>query len=231
MIFLLPWILLFLTNCAHIPVAQLRDTHFLFEQACNPGKNVQKVKGSVWIKARSQEASGQFPALVSAESPDQLHLEVTNLLGGTEALIDIHDQKYSIQATHHKIQNQNGVGSWGGIPLHWGAELFLGKIPCPSEIELKKGSLSLNAEGDLVVDIQQNHLKGAQKYVYHFRNWGGTPWPETLTWQFLDIPSKAIEFKFDDPEDRTRSPRKWEAKSSRGEVKVRWKERDISESR
>src|SRR5262249_13269789 len=76
-----------LTGCA-TSAKPGADGLALLEQACKPGQGVRGVKGSVWLKAQSKEASGQFPAMVDA-SPERLRLEATNLTGGTEALITV----------------------------------------------------------------------------------------------------------------------------------------------
>lgn len=217
------------TGCAHTQKDGTSDdaARELLSEACEPGSQVKSAKGSVWLSARSQEAKGRFPAYVAAEGLDQLELQVTNLLGGTEAMITVKNGRYRISSPSKKVREEEGFGAWGGIPLNWATELFLGRIPCPSTDEMKTARVATNGEGALVVETQPS-LKGeGERFVYTFRKWAGTPWPETLRWERKGPLGVAVDFKFDDPEDRTRSPRKWEARSSLGEVKVRWKERDI----
>jgi hypothetical protein len=78
----------------------------------------------------------------------------------------------------------------------------------------------VSPEHDLVVET------GEEKFIYSFRSWGGKAWPEKLHWERNG--GAGVDFKFDDPEDKTASPRKWEAKSVQGEVKVRWRDREAS---
>jgi hypothetical protein len=216
------------SGCATAPTArELSDPKLLVAQACEPGAQSQEVRGSIWMKAVSKDASGQFPATVTARAPDTLMLEVTNLLGSTQAVISVQGKKYSVTVPD-KSGNQRkkeGAGSWGGIPLNWASDLFLGRIPCPSQEQLTDARLTVNEESQLVIDIERGE---PEKFVFSFRQWAGKAWPEKLHWQRSGKLAATVEFKFDDPEDRTRSPRKWEAKSALGEVKVRWRDREAT---
>ncbi len=217
-----------LSGCAHPRVGENVPPEKLYELACRPGKSVKSVRGSTWLRAKSSEASGQFPAEVVADSPNQLKLEVTNLVGGTEAVITVKGEKYQIKVPNKKERSESGYGSWGGIPLHWATELFLGRVPCPQVSGAEQLRLSRNEEGELVVEVPPS-LKGAKEtFVYRFRNWEGKAWPEALHWEREGTLSASVDFKFDDPEADTLSPRKWEARSQQGEVKVRWKDRDVA---
>ena len=119
------------------------------------------------------------------------------------------------------------------MPLKWGTDLFLGRIPCPLPAELEKARVSLVQDGDLLIETSGN-----EQYEYHFKTIGGGSWPDSLHYeQKFPIemkvgsrgrPTIVVDFRFDDPETGTLSPRKWEAKSDQGEVKVRWRDRDVS---
>lgn len=223
-------VLLLASACAHVPTKQVQNPDVLLESACRPGKSIQKVSGSVWLKAKSTEAKGQFPAWVKASEPDTLSLEVTNLVGGTEAVITVKNGRYKITApakSKGKVREETGYGSWGGIPLNWSTELFLGRIPCPSKNEIQDATTEVR-DGKLIVETQPS-LKGAgERFVYEFMSWGGSPWPKALHWERKGPGSVSVDFEFEKPEESTRSPTRWEAKSSQGEVKVRWKDRDVS---
>src|SRR4051812_40401745 len=90
------FILCFAVSCAHAPSGKGADPHTLLENVCFAGREIRSVKGDVWMNLNSKEAKGQFPATVSAEVPDKVTLEVTNLLGAREALIEISGGQYSI---------------------------------------------------------------------------------------------------------------------------------------
>ena len=222
-----PAVLLFvIAGCAHAPTQVVeKNPDNLMNKACGTGRDLQRAQGSVWLKAHSKEASGQFPAAVDATAPGNLKLEVTSLLGGTEAVIRVAGDHYSVKSARSKVQNQEGNGSWGGIPLHWSSDLFLGRFPCPTGV---KATTAINADGDLVIETAPSLQGDSEKFIYHFREWNGGPWPEALRWERTGAFSSSVDFKFDDPEDGTGSPQKWEAKSSQGEVKVKWKDRNVS---
>jgi hypothetical protein len=165
---------------------------------------------------------------VEAEAPDHVILEITNLLGSREATIQVNQGAYTIDVPDKQgggARRTSGLGSWGGIPLRWASELFLGRIPCPSKS--KELRLEVSEAGELIaVDSTRQ-----ERFVYRFRQWAGRAWPESLHWEQMARtgPSMAsVDFKFDDPDDKTGTPKKWEAKSSRGEVKLRWRDLEIS---
>jgi hypothetical protein len=214
-----------ISGCAHLPSGKPADPKSYFNSACGIGQTTKSVSGTVWLKAKSKEASGQFPADVKADASGNLHLEVTNLLGGTEATIVIENNSYRIDSPKRKMKAQTGYDSWGGIPLRWASDLFLGRIPCPSDAGAK---LSMDKDGELSV-LTEEGIKGpAEQYVYKFKSWAGKPWPESLHWERKGAMAMQVDFSFDDPDDSTGSPRKIEAKSPHGDVKIRWRERNVS---
>jgi hypothetical protein len=222
-----------LQGCSHAPINSGADAdpRALLAQACEAGAGVKSVKGSVWLKAKSKEASGQFPAEVAAPSADRVRLEVTNPLGGTEAVLSVEGSHYKIQVPNHKERNERGDRSWGGIPLEWANALFLGRIPCPDASRAKDAKLSRGPAGELVVETPKTLDRLPEKYVYRMRAIDGGFWAESLHWERQGIAGSApvvVDFKFDDPDSKTRSPLKWEAKGAQGEVKVRWKDRQAS---
>ncbi|MBY0471010.1 hypothetical protein K2X30_07550 [bacterium] len=220
--------LLILNSCASIPKEKRTDSKYLFQQACKPGRvtpPIKEAKGSVWMKAKSTEASGQFPAHVFAKAPGKLNLEITNLIGGTEAIIEVDGKAYSITRGDSKKIEERGYGSWGGIPLTWATDLFLGKIPCPTQPASK---LRLKAKTD---ELEVEALEGkkvVERFVYQFKPIEGELWPQKLHWERKGQEEVAVDFEFDSPEETTLSPLRWEAKSTRGEVKMKWRQRDLS---
>ncbi len=229
-----------LAGCARAPISRDMEPETLLRMTCEPGASVQAVDGSVWLKATSKDASGQFPADVHAKAPNQLKMEVTNLIGGTEALISVDGTKYKIEIPSKtrdkkdKKSGKKGSGpspaeegnhSWGGIPLRWATDLFLGRIPCPPAASIKEAKLTIDDELKLVVETPANLGSDPQKFVYTFQSWEGRPWAKALRWESGGALPAAVDFLFEDPEPTTRSPKRWEARSDRGEVKIRWKDR------
>ena len=225
-------------GCSSAPKDRPLDPKYLKEQACKPGRDIKKVVGELWMKIHSVkpgEPNGQFPATVVA-TPGHLKLEVSNLIGSTEASIAIDGEVYQIDvpaSKSQKSQTAQGSKTWGGLPLKWGSDLFLGRIPCPTGTDLEKARISLTPDGGLSLETSTDEL-----YEYHFKTIGGASWPESLHYeQKFPIEMKVgargkqsvvVDFKFDDQETETLSPKKWEARSDQGEVKVRWRKRDVS---
>jgi hypothetical protein len=195
----------------------------LLNQTCETGKGAKEIEGTIWLKTQSKEVHGQFYASVLATAPDQLKLEVTNFLGGTVALISVKKTHFEITKGPSEPVSNSGSDSWGGIPLRWATDLFLGKIPCPtlsSHLVLKKEEAN-----QLTIEAPEDPL-GAQKFSFKYRKGNdGLPWPESLHWERFSDPKERVEFKFDKPETVTLSPLQWEASSSEGAIKVRWKDR------
>lgn len=220
---------LLLGACSHAPpVNRETDPKILLAQACKPGQTIRSTQGSVWLKARSKDASGQFPATVAAQAPDRLKLEVTNLLGGTEAIITVQGVRYTIEVPDQKKRTEKGYDTWGGIPLRWATDLFLGKIPCPPSALMTTVQTSITSENELLVVVPAGVQGNAERFVYRFRTWGGAPWAESLHWERAGALSAAVDFTFDSPDNKTGSPMKWEATSLQGEVKARWKDREVN---
>ena len=235
------WIhLLFITllsgGCAQKTIelegGELGNPQEVMNHICHKSQTPQEVKGTVWMRAKSREASGQFPAHVLAQAPDQLHLEVTNLIGSTEAIIQVRGESYEIAVPGKNRRKKQGYGTWGGIPLFWAHRLFLGQFPCPSRAQLDAARLNRVEEEGLKVRVERKtHTEehpSYEEYTYYFSKWSGKPWVSELVWVRKGVVSAQVEFKFSQPDDETGSPLKWSAKSKRGEVKVRWKDRRVS---
>jgi hypothetical protein len=195
----------------------------LFHQTCEIGKGTKQVEGTVWIKALSKDVHGQFNASVLAIAPEEMKLEITNFLGGTVALISVREGHYEITKGPSEPLNASGYDSWGGIPLRWATDLFLGKIPCP--VNSDRLILVKEEANQLTIEAPSDPL-GAQTFNFKYRkSEEGLPWPESLQWVRSSEPKAKIEFKFDKPEQGTLSPLQWEASSREGVIKMRWRDR------
>jgi hypothetical protein len=208
-------------GCA-TPSPSFRQTYSsreLFQYVCESGKKLQAVKGGLRIKLNSEEISGQFNAFVRIDSPEQLRLEITNLLGGTEAWVEITSSQLVVTRTGGTRESRqiSSNGQWGGIPLQRVIQLFLGQIPCPEARDI----VSLDQKGNTQLFVKTQ----TQEYHYQIRNFEDQPWAESLDWKVIDPKPALIHFEFDDPEKETLSPKKWEAKSNQDRILVRWKNR------
>lgn len=228
-----------LQGCSHAPPTgssskKKPNPQALLKLACYPGTRLESVKGAAWLKAKSKDASGQFPALiqVAGGASPTLHLEITKPLGGTYAILRVQGTEYTVDVPSKQEQNRSGRDSWGGIPLVWATDLFLGRIPCPKSEVQASSRLSIGPEGELIVEAPEGAGRKAEKFVYRFKSEtradGKRLWPESLSWSSSrqDGQPLSVEFRFDDPEERSWSPLKWEATSPFGEIKVKWRERE-----
>jgi hypothetical protein len=215
--------------CATAPVhrtdEQLRQA---FSEVCAIGRDHQEVTGTVWMKVETPQEKGQFPAQLRAQNPDGLDLEITNLVGGVEGTLKIHDGHFEVRRAGQKKVQQKGSGNWEGIPLHWAVDLFLGRIPCPvmnGSGRAERIELSQTDHGDLVATAIYGAGRAKEEFVYVLKNWGGKSWPTHLSW---NKKSASIDVEFDQPADLDASPLKWMAVSKSSEVSIRWKERKVS---
>lgn len=198
------------------------DPQSFLKRLCH--SDIKQTTGNVWIRAESQAkegssgVSGQFPASVKATAPDQVILEVTNLLGGTEARIRVEGGKFTLLRpdASGKLKPQRTLsGSWGGIPLRWAPALFLGSHPCPDAPE-KVRSVSFLSD-----ELLEARVSDRETYRIGFTSWAGRPWVNRVEWNADTV------FTFSDPDPSLSGlPRQIEAQSPRGHVKVRWRDRE-----
>lgn len=219
----------FMPGCAHSPKESMGlqgrfKPRELLLLACSPGAGVRKVSGNAQMQVKSEEASGRFTAMIEAGAPSDLKLEVLRPLGGTYAILTVHGSDYKISVPGHPERDRSGSETWAGIPLRWATALFLGRIPCPDGEMLQNSRLSISSDDELQVDVPSTSRWEAQDFVYRFRARSGSFWPEELNWR---AGGTSVDFHFDHPDADTLSPRRWEAKSSRGEVKARWRDRQM----
>lgn len=211
--------------CSTAPSKSERDDPAsLLRGACKLDGTPHEVTGSVWMKAKSKEASGQFPATVQAKAnpsePLELRLEVTQLLGARAALIEIRGNDFKVETPKQGSVNKK-ASSWGGIPLDWASQLFLDRFPCPADEELSQLRWHWLSDSEL----EGRAASGEVIWKYKFRRWNLKPWVEAVFWQ--KSPEKSLEITRDDPDPSEGWARRWEASSPSGQVKVRWKDRRV----
>ena len=216
------------TACSTTPFIKEKNPDILYAAACRHGKLVERVHGSVWMHVNSKEASGQFPATVEVQKKNQnLKMEVTNLLGGTEAFIEVKNGRIQVDLPNKGVRK--GKGTWGGIPLRWTPSLFLGSVPCMKRSLARKSIKSVNSSHHLIVKSPAN----TQSFQYEFREVSGKPWPQAVNWKakLKNGQSLEVRFEFEQPDLKMGLAKKWKIMSSFGEVSVRWKKRDLSSSK
>ncbi|MEK7692398.1 MAG: hypothetical protein AAB425_15390, partial [Bdellovibrionota bacterium] len=122
-------------GCASHPrfSKQVAET-FAKEAVCTLGQDLSSQKtGTLWIKAKTKTATGQFPAEVKITAPDQVKMIVLNPLGGTEAMVRVDGPKLSVKtfSTGEAEKERQAFETWNGVPIRWLGLLLLGRVPCP----------------------------------------------------------------------------------------------------
>ncbi len=199
---------------AEVPVTPESNTELL-EKICSLGNKTKRVSGSLWMKTVAEGKSAQFPATVQATAPDQVQMEVTNALGGTEAWIEVKGGHFDVKLPEGKGQGVSGKDHWKGIPLRWAPALFLAQIPCP-ETKLRVGAKITREK-----DNQLSVIAGVDRFLYEGDFSGAVPEIKSLRWE---KGGKSVNFSWP-------GGYRWEAKSPLGEVKIRWNERDVEEKK
>lgn len=219
----------FLLIACSTPRPQLTgDPREYIQKACGIGEKISLVEGNIWMKAESSENTGQFPASVRAQAPGSLDLEVTNLVGGSEASIEVRGERIQIRVPGKKPKVFMGQGSWGGVPLQWATTLMLGRFPCPPSEKLASARLSLTESDAVTVEVgSKKGTEDREIFVYRFKMEKGNLWPQSLHWEKTGAKIQSVDFEFEQADEENLSPTKWTARSEKGEVKVRWKKRNV----
>ena len=210
--------LLLLQACAHAPnkTEALPSPSAVLAQVCSTGRSVTHAEGMGWMKAKSKEASGQFEAAIRVQE-GALSLEVLKPFGGTLANLTVNGGTYHVEVPGQPERNQSGSQNWGGIPLRWATDLFLGRIPCPEK--LGEGASVSRTDDGIVARTDTD------KFVYHMKDYRGQARPSRLSWTGSN--GASVDFEFDEFEEGTGSPEKWQAVSHSDQIKFAWRERKI----
>jgi len=213
-----------LSSCAHNSSLLFRDQDpvTFFERLCRPyQKNGQTLgsRGSIWVRASHVGQGIQFPADVEASPQKGFVLEVTDLLGETQVLIQRQGHQYLFQEPGRRVRRVNHSSRWGNLPIAWAETLLSGNLPCPDQ----PTRIQWDKEGHLLVELAPREpKKSVEKWVYELETWGSVPKVKRLKWHFHQGRLN-LEFKKRDLE--TGHAKEWAVSSTQGQVRVRWKRR------
>lgn len=221
---LLSFMMMILVSCASAP--RLRKHSNLspievLKKTCLIGSQIHQVRGEAWMKIKSEDKSsrnGQFPASIASQPTGALRIEVTNPIGGTEAIIDWSDTDFVLKLKDRKPDTRK-IGhssSWSGVPLRFGRALLMGKMVCPKPETMAQGHSSWR-DDQLFFETSEETFE----YLYEF----GQPeyFPTQVVWTRKSSQGDVVvAFKFDRPDTQTQSPLTWEAKSRGEELKFKW---------
>lgn len=235
-----PTLFVVFAGCASAPKPGEFSARDLMAAACPANflgeKGVKTVKGSIWTKIESKEMSGQFPATVRVEYPNLLGVEVTNLIGSPQAWLKIENEKTELRFT---TENEKEYGKpparsmLGGLPLELASRLFAGGVPCPLESEERSARVKLTPEGGVEVFEQNTRTRTVTHIHYSFTRYAGKPWVNEVRWEKLaqgakrSAKSNLITIIREDPSGPDGAPIRWSASSALGEIRIRWKDRNV----
>ncbi len=215
-----------LFGCATSPKPGEFSAKELYAAAC-PAIAGKTVAGSIWTKIRSEELNGQFPATVRVDFPTRLAVEVTNLIGAPQAWLQMENGRTDLRLS---AQNAKKYGKdapirnmLGGLPLEHAPRLFAGGVPCPATGAGVR--MELDGEGGLIVEGADPRTKISTRYVYRFDRHAGKPWVRET--EVRTETYGVVVIQREEPFGADSAPKRWSASSQRGEIQVRWKDRDL----
>lgn len=210
-----------LAGCATFPPQAERSLSAkeMIERLCSARNDIQSSTGSLWIQARTPEASGQFPASVKAARSGDVDLEIVDLIGGKVATLTVRGESFDLKHAQDPSRSFSGNGEWNAIPVRWLNQVFLGRVPCPTSAEIRRAEF---------LQIDSEHVEARlpknDRVIYRYAMSGAILWVKEIDWL---IHGQRVLFTFDDVEFGSGAPLKWTVKSSLGEIKARWKQRDL----
>ncbi len=233
----------FFLGCASVPHSSLApdergptdqerlDPWQLAQQTCQAGSALTEASGRVQLKLQTPEFHGQFTGSLKVNRDQGFYLEVTHLFGGVVARVSAGPGGYQVWKGGEQLVLQSAQAVWSGIPLRWVQGLFLGRYPCPDSLNGLTPARVSGVRGESWSIVL---LDSGERFEYQMR-WNGALkryLPSRLHWEqpFQKVgETEFLEMTFEDPERETQAPLRWTASSRKGEVKVQWRDRKVSQ--
>ena len=202
------------------------------ETLCASENSVQQVQGRAWFRVEQGSDSSSFPAMIrsvrgSSPSGDRTSLEITNLIGATELVVQIQGDQITFEGPAIDSRTQKEAihsGSWNGIPIAWVGRLLRGAVPCPDawdSYRVEKDPLSSGS------DLLLTAFGPKDQMSWRAALQSGGDWQvNEFIWKSAEgvQPSLRVtraEF------DEHRHPKRLDLLTSQGKVSIRWRERDV----
>jgi hypothetical protein len=96
-----------------------------------PSSAHHELKGEVLVRSSTREFKGQYPASVHFSKEGTFVLEVTNLIGGTVAMLKVNESSIEIIYSSQPKFNRKGIKSYMGLPVKLLLQMLHGDLPCP----------------------------------------------------------------------------------------------------
>ena len=110
----------------------------------------QELTGEILVRSSTKEFKGQYPASIHFSKEKDFSLEVTNLIGGTVAILKGDPNSVEVFSTSRPQYNRKGIKKYMGLPIPLFAKLLHGDFPCPESAAVKvEGSEIIINDADL----------------------------------------------------------------------------------
>jgi hypothetical protein len=97
----------------------------------------QELIGEILVRSSTKEFKGQYPASIHFSKDKSFSLEVTNLIGGTVAILKGDMSTVEVFSPSRPKYNRKGIHQYMGLSIPLFVKLLHGDLPCPEHGEVK----------------------------------------------------------------------------------------------
>jgi hypothetical protein len=120
-------------------------------------KKMQEMNGEILVRSSTREFKGQYPASIHFSKEGSFSLEVTNVIGGTIAMLKGGYDSVDVISSSKPQYNQKSVKQYMGLPVKLLAQLLHGDLPCPSISNLRtEGEKIVISDGRLEWQVERS---------------------------------------------------------------------------
>ena len=146
-----------LASCSTAPkasdktITESEAREFLSKRCSLVGSGSAALKGlsgEILMRSSTREFKGQYPASIHFSNKGEFVLEVTNVIGGTVAMLKGNSESIEIISPSRPRFNRKSVKSYMGLPVKLLLQLLHGDLPCPDLTDVRsEGSRILVSDG------------------------------------------------------------------------------------
>jgi len=153
-------------SCSSTPKAShevfpIKEAQDFLQTYCSsigdPKKQSQEMNGEILVRSSTREFKGQYPASIHFSKEGFFSLEVTNVIGGTIAMLKGRTDSIEVISTSRPQYNQKSVKQYMGLPVKLLAQLLHGDLPCPSISNVRtEGEKIVISDGPLEWQVERS---------------------------------------------------------------------------
>lgn len=133
-------------------ISQTEAEAFLQKYCSVIGKKAsldQELFGDILVRSSTKEFKGQYPASIHFSKDKSFSLEVTNLIGGTVAILKGDLNSVEVFSPSRPKYNRKDIKQYMGLPIPLFAKLLHGDLPCPEQgaVEAKGSEIVVRDQG------------------------------------------------------------------------------------